>query len=88
MLSDIAYQGTAGLAGVVYVGFFEMGLTFIVWSKALELSSTTAKVSNLIYLSPFISLIFIRTIVGEEILPSTVIGLVLIVGGILLQRKG
>ena len=76
-----------GIAGSVYLGIFEMGITFILWMMALKLSSTTAKVSNLIYLSPFISLILIHFLVGEVILFSTVIGLVFIVGGIILQQS-
>jgi drug/metabolite transporter (DMT)-like permease len=75
-----------GIAGSVYLGIFEMGITFILWMMALKLSTTTAKVSNLIYLSPFVSLILIHFVVGEAILLSTVIGLFFIVGGILLQQ--
>ena len=75
-----------GLAGSVYLGIFEMGLTFVLWLKALKLSSTTAKVSNLIYLSPFISLVLIHFIVGETILLSTFVGLVFIISGILMQQ--
>lgn len=76
-----------GTLGSVYTGLFEMGITFVLWLKALKLSRTTAKVSNLIYLSPFFSLIIIKFAVGEKILVSTIIGLVLIVAGILLQRR-
>ncbi|MCX6305781.1 MAG: DMT family transporter [Bacteroidetes bacterium] len=75
-----------GFAGGIYIGLFEMGITFVLWLYALEYSSTTAKVSNLIYLSPFISLIIIHFTIGEMILPSTVVGLMLIVGGIGLQQ--
>jgi drug/metabolite transporter (DMT)-like permease len=75
-----------GIVGSVYLGIFEMGITFILWMMALKLSSTTAKVSNLIYLSPFISLILIHFLVGEVILISTVAGLTFIVGGIIIQQ--
>ena len=75
-----------GLAGAVYLGLFEMGITFVLWLMALKHSATTAKVSNLVYISPFISLFFIRFAVGETILISTILGLMLIVGGILLQQ--
>jgi len=75
-----------GIAGAAYIGIFEMGITFVLWLNALRYSETTAGVSNLIYLSPFISLIIIHFTVGEAILPSTVVGLALIVGGILLQQ--
>ena len=75
-----------GLTGAVYLGLFEMGITFVLWLYALKLSATTAKVSNLIYLSPFISLIIIHFVVGEAILISTLVGLMFIVGGIILQQ--
>ncbi|MFW6315366.1 MAG: DMT family transporter [Desulfohalobiaceae bacterium] len=77
-----------GLLGAAYIGLFEMGITFLLWSTALKLSSSTARVSIFIYLSPFLSLLFIRFLVGEEILPSTLPGLLLIVCGIMLQQAG
>ncbi|MFP4167770.1 MAG: DMT family transporter [Desulfonatronovibrionaceae bacterium] len=76
-----------GLAGAVYVGLFEMGITFVFWLQALKYSKTTAQVSNLIYLSPFLSLVFIHYLVGEKILVSTLIGLVLILCGLILQSR-
>jgi drug/metabolite transporter (DMT)-like permease len=80
------FPGWQGITGAVYIGLFEMGITFVLWLYALKYSSTTAKVSNLIYLSPFISLIIIRVTVGETILISTVTGLVFIIAGIVLQQ--
>ena len=75
-----------GLTGALYIGLFEMGLTYVLWLKALKLSSNTAVVSNLVYLSPFISLIVIRSVIGEKILLSTIIGLFLIICGIAVQH--
>lgn len=85
------YQGfdpirAEGIAGSVYIGTFEMGVAYVLWLKALRLSETTAKVSNLIFLAPFLSLVIINQTVGEKILISTFAGLVFIIGGILLQR--
>ncbi len=77
---------TEGLIGSAYIGLFEMGLTFVLWLKGLSMSATTAKASNLVYISPFLSLMFVSVAVGETIYWYTVTGLVLIVGGILLQR--
>ncbi|RLF39602.1 MAG: EamA/RhaT family transporter [Thermoplasmata archaeon] len=77
---------TLGLLGGVYVGVFEMGLTFTVWLKALSYSSTTTQVSILIYLVPFLSLFFIHFFVGEEIYITTILGLILILIGIILTR--
>lgn len=76
----------SGLSAAVYVGIFEMGITFILWLKALKLSEDTAKVSSLIYLSPFISLNFINIILGEKILLSTIIGISMIIAGILIPK--
>ncbi|MEI7499998.1 MAG: DMT family transporter [Bacteroidota bacterium] len=75
-----------GFTGAIYIGLFEMGITFVLWLYALKFSATTAKVSNLIYLSPFISLVIIHFAVGEPILFSTVIGLIFIVCGIIMQQ--
>ena len=74
------------VAGTVYIGLFEMGVAYVLWLKGLTMSSTTDKVSILIFLAPFVSLVIINLAVGEAILPSTLVGLVFIVGGILLQR--
>ncbi len=75
-----------GVFGGIYVGLFEMGFTFILWLRALKLSKTTVKVANLIYLSPFLSLVLINLVVGEGILPSTIVGLILIIAGIIIQQ--
>jgi drug/metabolite transporter (DMT)-like permease len=77
-----------GILGAAYIGFFEMGITFVLWLKAMKLAPTTAHVSILIYLSPFLSFIFIHFLVGETILLSSIIGLAFIVGGILWQQSG
>ncbi len=68
-----------------YIGTFEMGLTFILWGKALYYSNDTAKISNLIYLSPFLSLILINAVLNEAIEMSAVMGLLLIVVGLIIN---
>jgi drug/metabolite transporter (DMT)-like permease len=75
-----------GLTSSVYIGLFEMGITFWLWLKALQLATSTDKVSNLVYLAPFISLIFVHFIIGEPIYFTTPLGLLLIMAGILLQN--
>jgi len=74
------------LLGSAYIGLFEMSLTYFFWLMALKFSENTAKVSNLVYISPFISLIIIERVLGEKILISTIVGLTLIVAGILIQH--
>ncbi len=75
-----------GLSAAVYVGFFEMGITFLFWLKAMQYAESTAKIANLIFISPFISLIFIYFILDEIIYISTLIGLTIIVFGLIIQQ--
>lgn len=86
--SSLHLSTIQGLLGTAYVGCFEMSVTFVLWLLALRSSVNTARVSMLIFISPFFSLVFIRFFVGERILPSTIVGLGLLVAGLLLQRKG
>jgi drug/metabolite transporter (DMT)-like permease len=83
---NLAWPGWPGLFGAAYVGVFEMGISFVLWAKALRLSPSAARISILIYLSPFLSLVFIHLLVGETILAPTLAGLALIVAGIGLQQ--
>ncbi|MFA5972218.1 MAG: DMT family transporter [Lentimicrobiaceae bacterium] len=83
---NIVLPPIQGLGGAIYIGVFEMGLTFVLWLTALKLSTHTARVSNLVFISPFISLILVSIIVGEKILLSTVAGLAIIVSGIVIQQ--
>jgi len=75
-----------GLLAASYVGFFEMGITFLFWLKAMQVATSTSKIANLIFISPFISLIFIYFIVGEKIYISTIIGLSTIIIGLIIQQ--
>ena len=77
--------GIKGLAASVYLGIFEMGITFFLWLKALQLATTTAKVSNLVYFAPFISLVFVHFILHEHVYYTTPVGLIFIISGILVQ---
>lgn len=75
------------VAGCFYIGVFEMGVAYVFWLKGLQLSKTTAKVSNLIFFAPFISLLIIHLTVGEPLHPATLAGLAFIITGVILQRK-
>ncbi len=76
-----------GLTAGIYVGVFEMGLTFLLWLLAMRQAEKTSQISMLIFLSPFLSLILIYAILGEAIQLTTLIGLSLICLGLYLQRK-
>ncbi|NOR74083.1 MAG: EamA family transporter [Draconibacterium sp.] len=86
LFSDFKMQFGTAFYAVIYIGFFEAGITYILWMKAMELSTNNAKIGNLVFLAPFISLVFIHFILNETIYITTFIGLIFIVTGIFIQQ--
>ena len=86
LFSDFHLPDGLSLYAAIYTGIFEAGVTYILWMYAMKLSKNNAKIGNLVYVAPFISLIFIRLILKETIFITTFIGLLFIVGGILIQQ--
>ena len=76
-----------GLLAATYVGIVEMAVAFVLWSIALKLTQNAARVSNLIFLAPFVSLVIINQVLGEAILPATLVGLLFIIGGLIYQQR-
>ncbi len=69
-----------------WVGLVEIGVTFLLWQRALTLTSHAGRIGLLIFLAPFLSLVLIATVLGEPIHPSAVAGLALIVGGLVVAQ--
>lgn len=76
----------SGILSATYVGLFEMAIPFIFFGMALKQSNNPALINQLCYLSPFISLFIIHFVLGETIYPTTHMGLLLIVGGIVMNE--
>jgi len=87
LFTDFHLPNPKGLPAAVYIGLFELGITYILSMKAMQLSENNAKMGNLTFLSPFLSLIFIHFILGEIIFVTTFIGLAFIILGIWYQQK-
>eukprot|EP00831_Metopus_contortus_P078701 TRINITY_DN7668_c0_g1_i1.p2 TRINITY_DN7668_c0_g1~~TRINITY_DN7668_c0_g1_i1.p2 ORF type:complete len:273 (-),score=52.07 TRINITY_DN7668_c0_g1_i1:259-1077(-) len=91
IFSELPSLQPESLLAAAYVGLFEMGITFALWLTSMKYAAMhdgggTARVANLIFLSPFLSLVFIHFLIGEAIHPATVAGLgFIIVGNILMQ---
>lgn len=75
------------LPGILWNGVFTMAAANLLWTLALS-GGNTAKVSNLAYITPFLSLVWTFTILGEPIKPASLIGLCMIVAGIFIQLRG
>ena len=78
---------TVNLGFGLWVGLIEMGVTFIFWQRALALTRHAARISQLIFISPFASLVLIATVLGESIHVSAILGLGLIVAGLVTARS-
>jgi drug/metabolite transporter (DMT)-like permease len=74
-----------GLAAAAGVGCLEMGFSFLLWFAALRRSRSPARVAQLVYLVPFLSLIWIRLVLREAIPRRALVGLVLVVVGVIQQ---
>lgn len=84
--SDFHPVAREGMLGAIYIGVIEMGFAYILWLKALKLTDNPAAISNISYLSPFLSLFFIANILQESIHPTTYIGLLFIVISVVAQQ--
>ena len=72
--------------GLVFNGVFNSALAFTCWALALQ-HGETHKVANLVFVTPFLSLVYIYLFLNEEISLYSIVGLIIIVIGILLQNK-
>lgn len=84
--SDFQLLAWQGWLGAVYLGLFEMGFAFVMWLLAMQYAESTARISNLIFISPFVSLVLLYFLVGEQIYPATLIGLVMIIVALMVQQ--
>ncbi len=69
---------------LLYNGLLVNGVSYLFWFKALKHGETFI-VSNLLYLTPVLSLPLVRVFLDEPVHASAVSGLILILAGILLQ---
>lgn len=74
------------IPGILWNGIFTMALANLAWVLALS-HGNTSKISNLAYITPFLSLVWTFFILGESIRITSLLGLCLIVVGIFIQIK-
>ena len=84
IFSKIQLPNLYELIGLLWLGAIISGIAYVLWFLALKYGETS-KVSNIIYLTPFVALIYISILVGEKIFFSSIIGLIVIILGISLQ---
>lgn len=75
-----------GMGTAIYVGIFEMGITFVLWLMAMQYAPATDKISNLVFMAPFFNLVIVRLVLKETIFLTTLYGIILLITGILIQN--
>jgi len=87
IFSNTSFQiSTKGLMASIYIGLFEMGITFKLWLDALKLSQNPSKINNLVFISPILSFVFIAIFLKEHIEWITIAGFITIILGIILSK--
>jgi drug/metabolite transporter (DMT)-like permease len=86
MTQTLPTWNVEGMLAGMYVGLFEMGVTFVLWLIALKKAQRTASITTLVFITPVSSIGFIAWILHESIERSTYIGLGLILSALALQQ--
>lgn len=71
--------------GMVWLGVVINAVAYLLWAIALKGAKDSAKIANLAYLVPFLSILLSWLVLKEQITIYALFALILIVGGILLQ---
>ncbi len=74
------------LGGMVWLGIAVHGLPYLLWAVALNGVENTARIANLAYLTPILSVIVSAAALGEALSPAYLIALLLILAGIVIQN--
>ena len=72
--------------GILWLGVVIDAVAYLLWALALNGSENTAKIANLVYLTPFLSVIVSAVFLKEKIEMRALAALIFIIGGILLQN--
>ena len=90
LVSGMIFEKWQPIVGIQWLGLGWLGVVvnavaYLLWAIALKNAEDSAKVANLAYLVPFLSIVLSSVVLKEQITVNMVIAVVLIVGGILLQ---
>ena len=83
---DLFVPATLQIVGFAVNGVITMAVANTLWVAAMS-SGNTAKLSNLTYITPFVSLVWTRLILKEPITTNAILGLLVIILGIFIQLK-
>ena len=80
-------EDSVAWGAILWTGLAEMAISFVLWLLALQRAGSTAGIASLIFLAPFLSLLWLEQILGEALRPATPLGLGIIVLGLVLRSR-
>lgn len=91
MISGLITENWVPIKGIQWLGILWIGIAtdavaYLLWALALKGVENTAKIANLAYLTPFLSLVVSAVFLKEKVHLRALIALLFIIGGILLQN--
>ncbi len=84
LIDNIPTPTSGEWIGLTFNGIFTTAIPYLTWALALS-HGDTARISNLAYITPFLSLVWTALVLKEPIGVYSVLGLVVIVLGIFVQ---
>ena len=90
LIAGLIFEEWKPITGAAWIGLGWLGIVvnavaYLLWAIALKGAKDSAKIANLAYLVPFLSIVLSAVVLKEQITVNAVIAVVLIVGGISLQ---
>ncbi len=85
-LSDIRHLTTPSIIGVGFLGIFCSGLAYIAWYDGLQALPAT-QVGSFLYLEPLVAVLAAWAVLGESLIPVTLLGGGVILLGVRLVQK-
>ena len=88
-VGELTSCSTPALLSVLYLGLMPTGVSYILWSKAIELSERTSEVTNYIFVTPLLSTIMGFLMIHEVPDAATFVGgAIIIIGVVVFSLKG
>lgn len=85
IFEDWVSVSPAQIGGLLWMGIPVNAIAYFAWAVAINGTTNSAKVANLAYLTPFLSMVISAVVLHERITWAALVALVFIIGGILLQ---
>ena len=80
-------MNATALGYAIWIGAIEMGITFLLWQRALQRARSSAKIAQLIFIAPFLSLLLIHLLLDETMSLWALPALVIIVSGLVVGQR-